>query len=157
MAAWQFHAEKKYRQCVTATQSNDSLSCVIRKLFREEDACELRFFVLFLPSIVMGIFYWVHTMKYFFISYSKQFCEVDTINITPPLQLDIHKHRVQVTNCQREFFLLTLESFLSPPHHTPAYLRNFSNQQKMEAFQTVPPCLLGEQQKWSHGRQNCRA
>ena len=114
-------------------------------------------FVLFLPSIVMGIFYWVHIMKYFFISYSKQFCEVDTINITPPLQLDIHKHRVQVTNCQREFFLLTLESFLSPPHHTPAYLRNFSNQQKREAFQTVPPCLLGEQQKWSLGRQNCRA
>lgn len=160
MAAWQFHAEKKYRPCVMVTQSNDSLTCVIRKLFREEDACELRvfFFVFFfLPSTVMGIFYWVHTIKCFFISYSQQFYEVDTINITPPLQLDKHKHRAQVTNCQREFFLLTLESLLSPPHRTPAYLRNFSNQQKMEAFQAVPPRLLGEQQKWSLRGQNYRA
>lgn len=111
----------------------------------------------FLPSTVMGIFYWVHTIKCFFISYSQQFYEVDTINITPPLQLDKHKHRAQVTNCQREFFLLTLESLLSPPHRTPAYLRNFSNQQKMEAFQAVPPRLLGEQQKWSLRGQNYRA
>lgn len=151
---------KEIQAMCYGSQSNDNLSCVIRKLFREEDACELRFvclFVCFLPSIVMGIFYWVHTMKYFFISYSQQFYEMDTINITPPLQLDKHKHRVQVINCQREFFLLTLESFLSPPHHTPAYLRNFSNQQKMEAFQAVPPCLPGERQKWSLWGQNCRA
>lgn len=156
MAAWQFHAEKKYRQCVMASQSNNNLSCVIRKLFREEDACELSY-VFFFPNIVMGIFYWVHTMKHFFISHSQQFYEVDTIDIIPPLQLDKHKRRVQVTNCQRQFILLTPESLLSPPHHTPAYLRNFSNQQKMKAFQAVPPCLLGDQWKCSLGGQNCRA
>ena len=114
-------------------------------------------FFFFLPNIVMGIFYWVHTMKHFLISYSQQFYEVNTIDIIPPLQLDKHKCRAQVTNCQRQFFLLTPESLLSPSHHTPAYLRNFSNQQKMKAFQAVPPCLLGDQWKCSLGGQNCRA
>lgn len=117
----------------------------------------VEFFFFFLPNIVMGIFYWVHTMKHFLISYSQQFYEVNTIDIIPPLQLDKHKRRAQVTNCQRQFFLLTPESLLSPPHHTPAYLRNFSNQQKMKAFQAVPPCLLGDQWKCSLGGQNCRA
>lgn len=117
----------------------------------------VEFFFFFLPNIVMGIFYWVHTMKHFLISYSQQFYEVNTVDIIPPLQLDKHKRRAQVTNCQRQFFLLTPESLLSPPHHTPAYLRNFSNQQKMKAFQAVPPCLLGDQWKCSLGGQNCRA
>ena len=117
----------------------------------------VEFFFFFLPNIVMGIFYWVHTMKHFLISYSQQFYEVNTTDIIPPLQLDKHKRRAQVTNCQRQFFLLTPESLLSPPHHTPAYLRNFSNQQKMKAFQAVPPCLLGDQWKCSLGGQNCRA